>query len=104
MKKPPPGYAKMKNGLYSVHIQMGDGVKGRASGVIVLRDGVILGGDPYFWSVGSYTAGAGTWKGDLVTRPIAAARRGRFLPDGRSRQAFPEHSGVTIPRFSAPRW
>jgi hypothetical protein len=88
MKKPPPGYAKMKNGLYSVHIQMGDGVKGRASGVIVL----------------SYTAGAGTWKGDLVTRPIAAARRGRFLPDGRSRQAFPEHSGVTIPRFSAPRW
>jgi hypothetical protein len=45
MKKPPPGHAKMKNGLYSVHIQMGDGVKGRASGVIVLRDGVILGGD-----------------------------------------------------------
>ena len=47
----------MKNGLYSVHMQMGDGVKGRASGIIVLRDGVILGGDSYFWSVGSYTFG-----------------------------------------------
>ena len=57
----------MKNGLYSVHIQMGDGVHGRASGVIVLRDGIILGGDPYFWSTGSYTFKQGTWKGDLVT-------------------------------------
>ena len=57
----------MKNGLYSVHIRMLDGVKGRASGVIILRDGMILGGDPYFWCVGSYTIGNGTWKGDLVT-------------------------------------
>ena len=57
----------MKNGLYSVHIQMGDGVRGRASGVIILRDGIILGGDPYFWSKGSYTFKQGTWKGALVT-------------------------------------
>ena len=57
----------MKNGLYSIQIRMLDGVKGRASGVIVLRDGVILGGDPYFWSVGSYAVKDGTWKGDLVT-------------------------------------
>jgi hypothetical protein len=80
MKKPPPGYAKMKNGLYSVHIQMGDGVKGRASGVIVLRDGVILGGDPYFWSVGSYTVGAGTWKGDLVTNQHTPYRSNSARP------------------------
>ena len=57
----------MRNGLYSVHIQMGDGVKGRASGVIMLRDGKILGGDPYFWSVGSYTFRQAAGKGDLVT-------------------------------------
>jgi hypothetical protein len=57
----------MRNGLYSVHILMGDGVKGRASGVILLCDGRIFGGDPYFWSVGSYTVGHGSWKGDLVT-------------------------------------
>src|SRR4051812_46206691 len=57
----------MKNGLYSVHIQMGDGVKGRASGVIIARDGFILGGDPYFWSVGSYTVKGSACKGELVT-------------------------------------
>jgi hypothetical protein len=52
-----PDTSTMRNGLYSVHILFGDGVKGRASGVIVLRDGSIFGGDPYFWSVGTYTPG-----------------------------------------------
>lgn len=77
----------MKNGLYSIHIHMLDGVKGRDSGVLILRDGVLLGGGPYFWSRGSYTIGngaseggasakgtsdkhvsdKGTWKGELAT-------------------------------------
>ena len=57
----------MKNGLYSVHIHMLDGVKGRDSGIIVLRDGKLVGGGPYFWSVGSYTAANGTWKGEFTT-------------------------------------
>lgn len=59
--------ASMKNGLYSIHIHMLDGVKGRDSGVLILRDGVLLGGGPYFWSRGSYTSGNGTWKGELAT-------------------------------------
>jgi len=59
----------MKNGLYSIHVQWLDGVRGRASGVIVLRNGSILGGDPYFWNEGSYTVHDNrTWKGELVTR------------------------------------
>ena len=57
----------MKNGLYSIHIYMLDGVKGRDSGILILRDGVFLGGGPYFWSVGSYTLGDGIWKGQLTT-------------------------------------
>jgi hypothetical protein len=57
----------MKNGLYSIHIYMLDGIKGHDSGVIVIRDGLLLGGGPYFWSVGSYTVGNRTWKGNLVT-------------------------------------
>src|ERR1700755_3162678 len=57
----------MKNGLYSVHISMLDGVKGRDSGVIILRDGVLIGGGPYFWSIGTYSVGAGTWKGEITT-------------------------------------
>jgi hypothetical protein len=57
----------MRNGLYSIHIHMLDGVKGRDSGIIVLRDGQLVGGGPYFWSVGSYSLGDGTWKGELTT-------------------------------------
>ncbi|SDS27497.1 hypothetical protein [Bradyrhizobium canariense] len=57
----------MKNGLYSIHTYMLDGVKGRDSGVMILRDGVLIGGGPYFWTVGSYTVGNGTWKGQFST-------------------------------------
>lgn len=53
----------MKNGLYSIHIHMLDGVKGRDSGILILRDGVLIGGGPY----GSYALGDGTWKGQLIT-------------------------------------
>ena len=57
----------MRNGLYSTHMYMLDGVKGRDSGVLILRNGTFLGGGPYFWSTGSYTSGDGTWKGELRT-------------------------------------
>jgi hypothetical protein len=61
------GKRAMRNGLYSIHMHMLDGVKGRDSGVLILRDGVLLGGGPHFWSKGSYSVGAGTWKGHLST-------------------------------------
>ncbi len=75
----------MRNGLYSVHTYLLDGVKGRSSGVIVLNDGAILAGDAHFWSVGSYRIGNGTWKGDLVTNQHTPYRDGRPRPlfDGR---------------------
>jgi len=57
----------MKNGLNSIHIHMLDGVKGRDSGVSLLRDGQLISGGPFFWSIGSYTVGNGTWKGEFVT-------------------------------------
>jgi hypothetical protein len=57
----------MRNGLYSLHMHMLDGVKGRDSGVIILRDGSLIGGGPYFWSIGSYVVGDGTWKGEFTT-------------------------------------
>ena len=67
-----PRFAKgtvfaMRNGLYSLHMHMLDGVKGRDSGVIILRDGTLIGGGPYFWSIGSYAVGDGTWKGEFTT-------------------------------------
>jgi hypothetical protein len=57
----------MKDGLYSFHMYLLDGVKGRDSGVLILREGGLLGCGPYFWSKGSYTFGNGTWKGELRT-------------------------------------
>jgi hypothetical protein len=57
----------MRNGLYSLHMHMLDGVKGRDSGVMILRDGTLIGGGPYFWSIGTYTVGDGTWKGEFTT-------------------------------------
>jgi hypothetical protein len=62
----------MRNGLYSIHIHMLDGVQGRDSGVIILRDGTLISGGPYFWSTGTYTSGDGTWKGQLVTNQHTA--------------------------------
>jgi hypothetical protein len=93
------GGASMKNGLYSVHIQMGHGVKGRASGIIVLRDGIILGGDPYFWSTGNYTCKEGTckegtWKGDLVTNQHTPYRNGTARPVFAGREVTTGFSGT----------
>jgi T3SS negative regulator,GrlR len=56
----------MKNGLYSLRIEMLDGIKGQNTGVMVLRDGIIRGGDTFFYYVGSYAAANGRWKGELT--------------------------------------
>ena len=72
-----PVISDMKNGLYSIHIQMLDGVKGRASGVLVFRDGTILGGDPYFWSAGSYTVRRRHLEGRDRHQPAHALSRNR---------------------------
>src|SRR6478752_6791850 len=45
----------MKNGLYSIHVTLQDGRSGKGSGVVMFRDGKILGGDAYLFYIGSYT-------------------------------------------------
>lgn len=57
----------VRNGLYSIQIEMTDGGHGHATGVIVLRDGTIAGGDSYFYYTGSYTSERGKWRGELTT-------------------------------------
>jgi hypothetical protein len=71
-----------------------DGVKGRASGVIIIRDGVILGGDAFFWSVGNYTVGDGTWKGDLVTNQHTPYRDSVARPVFSGREVTTGFSGT----------
>ena len=58
----------MKNGLYSIHVSLQDGRSGKGSGVIVFRDGKILGGDAYLFYTGTYTAKGDTFKGEVLVQ------------------------------------
>jgi hypothetical protein len=75
---PPPGLVGdggIANGLYSVHFKMLDGVDGVLTGVVLLNDGQILGGDAYFYYLGSYSSSAGRWKGQILTQEHTPARK-----------------------------
>jgi hypothetical protein len=56
----------MKDGLYSFSVKGFDGVDWPSGGVLVLRNGVMLGGGPFTYFTGSYSAKCGTFKGELV--------------------------------------
>jgi hypothetical protein len=58
----------MKNGLYSIHVTLLDGRVGKGSGVILFRDGQILGGDAYLFYTGSYTVKGETFKGEVLVQ------------------------------------
>lgn len=61
-----PGAGGIGNGLYSMHITMLDGIDGGNTGVVVLHDGAIHGGDASFNYLGAYSSANGRWKGSLV--------------------------------------
>ena len=64
----------MKNGLYSIHVSLQDGRSGKGSGVVVFRDGKIVGGDAYLFYTGTYTVKDDTFKGEvLVQRHTSSA-------------------------------
>jgi hypothetical protein len=54
------------NGLYSMHIRMLDGIDGGNTGVVLLHDGAMRGGDAYFDYQGTYASSNGKWKGELI--------------------------------------
>jgi hypothetical protein len=56
------------NGLYSIHIRTLDGVDGGLSGVMLLMDGRILGGDAFFYYLGAYSSADGRWKGEILNQ------------------------------------
>jgi len=58
----------MKNGLYSIHVNLRDGRVGKGSGVVLFRDGRILGGDAYLFYTGSYTVKGNTFKGEVLVQ------------------------------------
>lgn len=60
------GIAMIRNGLYVYSSKARDGVDGGADGVMILRDGTMLGGTEYFYFVGTYTSSNGKWKGEFT--------------------------------------
>jgi len=62
------------NGLYSIRIRTLDGIDGGLSGVMLLIDGRILGGDAFFYYLGSYTSADGRWKGEIVNQEHTPAK------------------------------
>jgi T3SS negative regulator,GrlR len=56
----------MKNGLYSITAKGFDGVEWPPGGVIVLRNGVLLGGSSFMYYIGSYSTKDGVFKGECV--------------------------------------
>jgi hypothetical protein len=68
------GQGGIVNGLYSVHIRTLDGIDGGLSGVMLLIDGRILGGDAFFYYLGSYTSADGRWKGEILNQEHTPAK------------------------------
>jgi hypothetical protein len=68
------GEGGIVNGLYSIHVRMLDGVEGGLTGVMLLNDGRILGGDASFYYIGTYTSENGRWKGQILNQEHTPAQ------------------------------
>jgi hypothetical protein len=62
------------SGLYSIDIRMLDGLAGGHTGVMLLHDGRILGGDAFFYYLGAYSSANGRWKGQFVNQEHTPAK------------------------------
>jgi hypothetical protein len=68
------GEGGIVNGLYSVHTRILDGIDGGLTGVMLLNDGRILGGDAFFYYLGAYTSANGRWKGEILNQEHTPAK------------------------------
>jgi hypothetical protein len=58
----------IRNGLYKITTEMLDGVGISNVQIIILHDGKLHGGGPFFYTVGSYACSDGKWKGEAATQ------------------------------------
>jgi hypothetical protein len=56
----------MKNGLYLLNVRALDGAEYVSTGMVVVRDGTILGAGPHIYYTGSYSFKDGRVKGEIV--------------------------------------
>jgi hypothetical protein len=57
---------RVTDGLYTLGIEMSGAKRGRATGVVVLQNGRIMGGDSFFYYTGSYSFSRGKWRGEMI--------------------------------------
>jgi hypothetical protein len=65
----------IRNGLYSYSITMLDGVAEDGTGVMVLRDTTLCGGNSFYYFNGSYECSGDKWKGELTSSEHALSSR-----------------------------
>ena len=75
----------IKNGLYALSATSRDGVADEVSGVLMLRDGQVHGGDAFVYCTGNYKSSAGKWQGKLTSQ--------EHTPTGRPMAARVQHIG-----------
>ncbi|MCK1391499.1 hypothetical protein [Bradyrhizobium sp. 1] len=68
------GAGGITNGLYGISLRALDGVDAGLSGVMLLIDGRILGGDAFFYYLGSYSSADGRWKGEMLNQEHTPAK------------------------------
>ncbi len=68
------GEGGIVNGLYALRLRLLDGVAGGLTGVMLLSDGRILGGDAFFYYLGTYTSDHGRWKGQILNQEHTPAK------------------------------
>ena len=98
------GEGGIVNGLYSIHIRTLDGIDGGLSGVMLLLDGRILGGDAFFYYLGSYSSADGHWKGEILNQEhrLTGART-RCSAAMRSVSALPAPATIRARCWMPPR-
>ncbi len=79
----PSGADGIVNGLYSLTIRMLDGIDAGNTGLMVLHNGSIRGGDAFFDYLGAYESGDGRWKGELINHEHTPSKGERPVFGGR---------------------
>ena len=68
----------MDNGLYFIRVEPAGGGRPENGGVFILRNGRLLGGDAFFYYVGSYSSAGGGWSGEFSIKQHT--RSGQAVP------------------------
>ena len=70
---------RVPDGLYTLGIEMTGIKRGHATGVAVLQDGRIMGGDSFFYYTGSYSYQRGKLRGEMIVHQHTDAPPGLNL-------------------------